>query len=140
MPLPLKLLTGAALISAMFLMVLLPWGWRLWAGMVAWLLVFGSISSRLNEKYEKTGEAVRLKLVGVVSFPNGAPAGISFLRVAFFVIVAVMLFFAAAHLSLAVAHAGIAASMVGLMVLGVVYVFAERHYVKTGRGIEKFRK
>lgn len=139
-PTPLKVLNLLAMLSFVGIALAMPRDWHLLVVMATWFVTFAFISSRLHRKYERTGEAVRLRRSIGVTFVDGIPGPICAIRVAFFVLVAVMLVFGMVRLSSEAAHRGIVASVFALIAVGVIYLFAERHYVKTGRAVETFKE
>jgi uncharacterized RDD family membrane protein YckC len=91
------------------------------------------VHAALLEHYEQTGQAVALPSRRTHTEYGSLPRPVLAVRIAFFVVVAVMLAFGLAPVREATARAGIIATVFALFVLGLLSVLLEAHYVNTGR-------
>jgi|SRR5690349_7388675 hypothetical protein len=113
-------------------------GWPYIFGILAVFLALAAIASKLTKSYERTGRAVRIPRVVAVGFTRGTPPPIRALRVAFFVLVAALLFFGLAPFPLTIAKRWSIGSIVGLFAVGGIHFFLERHYVTTDRAEKQY--
>jgi hypothetical protein len=91
------------------------------------------VHAALLKHYEQTGQAVRLPNRRTRTEYGSLPRPVLAVRISFLVVVAVMLVFGLAPIREATARAGIIATVVALLVLGLLSVLLEGHYVNTGR-------
>jgi hypothetical protein len=96
------------------------------------------LRSRLVKSYERSGRAVRIQKAVAVSYMGRLPVLIRWLRIAFGVVVGLMLLFGFAPMPLRVAHGGIIACVLGLFVVCFLHFFAERRYVARGRAMDVY--
>ncbi len=106
--------------------------------MVAVFICVAIARSRFLTAYERSGDAVRLQRATAVVFRNGIPAPMRVLRYAFLVLVAVLLFFGLAPISLPLAKAGMIASILSILAVGFAHFWLERYYVNIGRPDEQY--
>jgi hypothetical protein len=125
-------------IVCIFWVALGPRSWAYALAIAAVFFTLGLVRSRLLKIYERSGEAVRLPRAISVVFRNGIPTPIRALRSTFFVVVAALLLFGLAPVSMPVAKAGMISSIVSLFVVGILHFLLERHYVNTGRADEQY--
>src|SRR5205085_10031916 len=71
-----------------------------------------------------------------IEYPNGLPSALIAVRIAFFVIVAMMLVFGAVPMADSVAKTGIICCVLALFGIGFLYDALERHYVDSGHATE----
>jgi hypothetical protein len=71
-----------------------------------------------------------------IEYPNGLPSELIAVRIAFFVIVAMMLVFGAVPMADSVAKTGIICCVLALFGIGFLYGALEHHYLKTGHAAE----
>jgi hypothetical protein len=83
--------------------------------------------------YERTGRAVRLPDRWTRTEYGSLPKPVLAVRISFVVTVAVMLVFGFAPMREATAQAGIIATVLMMVALGLLSVLLEAHYVNTGR-------
>ena len=72
----------------------------------------------------------------MVMFPEGFPVPLLALRVAFFVVVGLMLMFGVGPFRFEVAKTGIVICAFALIAVAFAYVLLERHYMKIGRATD----
>lgn len=112
-------------------------GWVSFAPGVAIFIAYTVARSLLLTRYERTGEAVPLnRLSVVVKYPHGFPKAMLAARLAFFVVVAVMLVFGIAPFPFDTAKRGVIGCVFGLIGVAVLNLFLEAHYVRAGRASE----
>lgn len=128
----------AAGIVAIFWVAFASRGWGYALAIAAVFFSIGFVRSRLLMTYERSEEAVRLPRATAVVFINGTPAPIRALRLAFFALVAVLLFFGLAPLPMTAARAGMIGSIVSLFAVAILHFLLERHYVNSGRADEQY--
>jgi hypothetical protein len=134
-PLPLVLVNIAMGIVGILWVIFALGSWIRALGIVGLFLVLAFVSSKLHQTYERTGHAVPIpREMAVTKFGNGMPTPLLALRIAFFVAVAGLVGFGMAPLTEASAKKGMIASVLGLVVIGILNVALERYYVHTGRG------
>ncbi len=125
-----------ALVFGMSVVVFGLDGWRSITPAIAILIAYGITRSLLLTRYERTGDAVPIHRISVVvKFPHGFPQPMLAARLAFFVVVALMLFFAIGHFPFDVMRYGIIGCVFGLIGVAVINLLLEAHYVKAGRAI-----
>ena len=109
--------------------------WRSAAPTVALFLAYIITYSLVIRRYERTGKAVRRTTLNVmVMFPEGFPVPLLALRVAFFIVVGLMLMFGAyMHPCI---HKFLIGCSFGLIAVAFAYVLLERRYVKIGRATD----
>lgn len=111
--------------------------WRSAAPTVALFLAYIITYSLVIRRYERIGKAVRRRTINVmVMFPEGYPVPLLALRVAFFVVVGMMLIFGVGPFRFDVAKTGIMGCVFALIAVAFAYVLLERHYVKIGRATD----
>jgi hypothetical protein len=137
-PSPLVLIDIAMSIVCVSWVAFASHGWPYVLGILAVFLALAVIASTLTRSYERSGLAVRIPRVAAVGFTKGTPAPVRALRVAVFVLVVALLFFGFAPFPSTVAKRWIIGSVIGLLAVGVVHSFLERHYVNTGRAEELY--
>ena len=135
-PTSLVLVEVAAGIVAIAWLALFSWGWLYRVLIPLTFLALGAVHSKLNKSFERSGRAVRIPRVVAVSYPNGVPSLLRWLRVGFFTAIVVMLLLGFAPIELA--HIGIIACVLSLFLLGIVHYFAVRHFVNTGRAKHEY--
>lgn len=136
-PVPLILVEIAFAIS--FIASASTFGFRDWRGaaptlaiVVAYLVAY----SVLIRRYERLGRAVRRNNLNVVvRFPEGFPKPLLGTRIAFFVVVGVMLVFGIVPFPFEVVKKGIISCVFALIGVAVANVLLEWHYVKAGRAV-----
>jgi hypothetical protein len=112
-------------------------GWRSAAPTLALFVAYVVTHSLVVRHYERTGQAVRRRTVNVmVRFLKGFPKPLLAARVAFFVVVGLMLMFGVGHFRFEVAKNGIIGCVFGLVGVAVANVLLERHYVRVRRATE----
>jgi len=96
------------------------------------------IDSRLHQKYERTGAAVRIVYPSGrhVSFPEGIPLPLRVLRIGFFVLAAVLIALGLAPIPWSVARIGMIGTVLSLVAVGLLHLFLEAMYVSRGKGME----
>ena len=107
--------------------------WTLSGTVIAMVLVG---HARIMKHYERTGQAVALPDVRTRTKYRRLPKPVLAVRVSFFVIVAAMLVFGLAPMRDGTSHIGITASVLALLVIGLLSVVLERYYISTGRAEE----
>jgi len=138
-PLPLTLLTlsYAAVVLLTIAFVHPSGGFRQFLPSVTALVAIALAHRKLMVYYERIGKAVPVPCsVVVVKYPNGLPVTIIALRVAFFGVVGMMLFFGLAPVADKTARVGIIYSIFVLIAIAVAYIAVERRYVRIGRADE----
>jgi hypothetical protein len=131
----------AAAIVGVAWLALFSWGWLYRVLIALAFLALIVVQSKLNKSFERSGLAVRLPRIPrvvAVSYPNGVPSLLRWLRVGFFVAVIVMLLFGFAPMPLELARIGIIACVLSLFLLGIVHFLAERHFVNTGHAKDEY--
>lgn len=112
-------------------------GWRSVTPAVAILVVYAVTRSLLLTRYERTGDAVPIHRISVVvKFPYGFPKPMLAARLAFFVVVAVMLVFGIGPFPFDLARHGIILCVIALFGLAIFNVLLEAHYVRAGKATE----
>lgn len=137
-PEPLLLVEAGSVIVGVAWLILFSWGWPYRIATASAFVALGIVHSKLVRGYERTGEAVRIPRAVAVSYATGLPVVLRGTRIAFFVVVAVILFFGLAPVPLNVAHVGIIVCILSLFLVGFLHFVAERHYVATGRATEDY--
>lgn len=136
-PFPLVLLDVPKVILVAVWVFLVPGHWSRAIGVVTILLIIAFISRKLHRRYERTGDAVRIPRPRVVvKFSKGLPGLMLTARIAFFVIVAIMVVFGVAPMAASTARIGIIACVLPLIGVAVLSLALEHHYVGTGRATE----
>jgi hypothetical protein len=102
-------------------------------------LALGVVRSYFIRSYVRTGVAVPVPRSVGVSYPNGLPSVLSWLRVGFFGAVVAMLLFGLIPIPRRTAEIGIIACVVSLFLVGVLNVVVERHKVNTGEATDDYR-
>jgi len=112
-------------------------GERHWLPFVAVAVSIFFVYSRVIAHYERTGQAIPIRKVTVVTkFQNGLPKPMLAARASFFLTVALMLFFAARSARWEAARTGVIACVFGLIAVAAVNLSLEAYYVKRGRAVE----
>lgn len=135
---PLVLVEVAAGIVGIAWLALFSRGWMYRVFIVSAFLVLGVVHSKLNQSFERRGLAQRIPRVIGVSYANGVPSLLCWLRVGFFAAVVVMLLFGFSPMPLELARIGIVACVLSLFLLGIVHFLAERHFVNTGHAKDEY--
>lgn len=134
-PIPLILVNIAMGIVGVLWVIFALGSWIRALGIIGLFLVLAFISSKLHQTYERTGHAVPIpRRMAITKFGDGMPTPLLALRIAFFVAVAALVGLGIAPLADATAKHGMVASILGLIVIGILNVALERYYVHTGRG------
>ena len=111
--------------------------WRRAAPTIAILAAYGATYSLMIRRYERTGQAIPRKTIkAIVSFPEGVPKLLLGARVAFFVVVGLMLVFGIGPFPFDIARKGIIGCIFGLVGIAISNLLLEKHYVKVGRATE----
>jgi xanthosine utilization system XapX-like protein len=140
-PTALVLVHIAAAIVGVAWLALFSWGWLYRVLIALAFLELVVVQSNLNKSFERSGLAVRIPRIPrvvAVSYPNGVPSLLRWLRVGFFVAVIIMLLFGFAPMPLELARIGIIGCVLGQFLLGIVHFLAERHFVNTGQAKEEY--
>jgi len=112
-------------------------GWRHWLPFVAVAVGIVFVYSRVIAHYERTGQAIPIrKVIVVTKFPNGLPKPMFVARASFFVTAALMVFFAIRCAQSEAARNGVVGCVGGLIIVAVVNLRLESYYVKGGRAVE----
>jgi len=138
-PLPIVLINIVAVIVGVLWLVSFSRGWMsAVAASAAWICVL-LIWHKLIQFYEHRGLAVPIPRPQIkrITFPAGTPAPLLALRYAFFIVVFVMLGFGLAPMPWDRARFGIVGCVFGLLLLAILKVALEFHYVQTGRASEE---
>lgn len=111
--------------------------WRA-IGVISTFIAVAILDRKLHLHYEQTGQAVRIPrpALTVIKFPGGISATMLIARLAFFATVLVMFVFGLAPMNEMTARRGIIGCVFALIVVAVLNVGLERHYVNTGRATE----
>ena len=119
--------------------------WVFFAGRHWWLALLiiaaagiALFDSRLHEKYEQTGAAVRIVYPPRrdVSFPEGRPLPLRLLRIGFFVLAGVLIALGLAPIPWSIARIGMITTVLSLVAVGLLHFFLETMYVSRGNGVE----
>ena len=134
-------LTFIAIAFAILLIIsVVSFGFENWRSAVPTLALFVAYVftySLVIRRYERTGKAVRRRTVNVmVRFPEGFPMPLLAARVAFFVVVGLILMFGIDPFRFEVAKNGITGCVFALVAVAVANVLLERRYIKIGRATE----
>jgi hypothetical protein len=136
-PFPLVLLYTANAVLVGLWVFLVPGHWPRAIAIISVFLVLAVIVTKLVRHYERTGQAVRIsRPTVVVKFSQSLPAPMMAARLAFFVIVAVMIVLGVAPVADSTARTGIIACVFLLIGVVVANLSLERHYVNTGHAKE----
>jgi hypothetical protein len=126
--------------SISFIISAVSFGFENWhsaAPTLALFVAYVVTYSLVVRRYERTGQAVRRRTVNVmVRFPEGFPKPLLAARVAFFVVVGVMLLFGIGPFRFDVAKNGIIGCVLAVVGVAVANVLLERHYMKIGRATD----
>src|SRR5262249_16841782 len=131
-------------INSAFASVCLLWvffaGRHLWLALmiIAAAVGIALIDSRLHQKYERTGAAVRIVYPSGrhVSFPEGIPLPLRVLRIGFFVLASVLIALGLAPIPWSVARVGRIAIVSPPVAVGVVHLFLEAMDVSRGKWMD----
>lgn len=137
-PSALVLVEVATAVVGIAWMALFSFGWAYRIFIVAAFLALAIVASKLTKTYERTGLAMRIPRVVAVSYPSGLPSLLWWLRMGFFAAVALMLLFGLAPLPPKMAQTGMIACVLGLFLVGIGHLIAERHFANTGRAIDEY--
>jgi hypothetical protein len=111
--------------------------WRSATPAVAIFIAYAVTYSLVIRRYEQTGQAIRRRTVNlIVRFPHDFPKPLLAARFSLLIVVVMMLVFGIGPFGFDVAKRGIIGCVLGLVGVAAVNVLLERHYVRTGRGIE----
>jgi hypothetical protein len=136
-PFPLVLLDIVMAVLVGLWVFLIPGHWPRAIAIVAAFLVIAFIGTKLHRHYERTGQAVQIPRPRVVAqFSQGLPIPVLTARLAFFVIVAIMVVFGVASIAGSTARIGIIVCVFALIGVAVLNLALERHYVNTGHAKE----
>jgi hypothetical protein len=108
--------------------------WRNAVPFVAVAILAGVLNSKRVRTY--SGKTTMSRPTVAIRFSGQLPSVLVGLRVAFFVIVALMLVFGVGPIAPSMARAGIVFCVLALFALGLLYGVFENHYVNTGRATE----
>jgi type IV secretory pathway VirB2 component (pilin) len=126
--------------SISFIISAVSFGFENWhsaAPTLALFVAYVVTYSLAVRRYERTGQAVRRRTVNVmVRFPEGFPAPLLAVRVAFLVVVGLMLMFGVGPFRFEVAKNGIIGCVFALVAVAVANVLLERHYMRIGHATE----
>jgi hypothetical protein len=138
MPASLKVLGVAGVIAVIAWVFLVPGHWTRGFAVIGILLIIALISEKLHRRYEQTGQAVKLpqRRRRMIVFSKGLPGPMLAARLAFFLTVAVMLVLGWAPVGTSTAHHGIIACVFALIIVAVLNLSIEHHYVKAGKATE----
>jgi hypothetical protein len=132
-PFPLVLLDIGMAVLVLAWVFFVPGHWPRAIGVIAAFLAIGFIDTKLHSRYERTGEAVRIRRPRVVAkFSHGVPLPMLAARLAFFATVAIMIVFGLAPVADSTARIGIIGCVFALIGVAVLNLALERHYVDTG--------
>jgi len=109
----------------------LDFGWRGATSFAAVVLLVVFVNSKLVRGY--AGRMPTSRPTVAINFANGLPSAMVAVRIAFFVIVAVMVVFGVGPVANSTAKAGIITCVLALFVVAFANGALEQHYVKTGR-------
>ena len=116
---------------------LVPGHWPRAIGILGGFVALAFIDTKLHKHYERTGQAIRITRQRLaVKFPQGLPIPMLMTRTSFFVVAGIMLLLGIVPLSDSVARTGIIACVFALIVVAVLNLGLERHYVRSGNATE----
>ena len=136
-PFPLLLIDVGMVILGIVWVFMVPGHWSRAIGVIGIFVVRAFITTKLHKRYERTGEAVRIRRPLIfVKFPEGQPTPMLLARAAFFVTAAIMVGFGIGPLSESTARIGIIACVFALIGVALLNIGLEHHYVSTKRATE----
>ena len=133
MPVPLLLLHGGTFIALVLWVIFASGNLIFILGFFALIFLFGFISSRLHQTYERTGRAVQIRTKTSIEYVNGTPIPLRVLRYAALAIAAVLIGLGLSPLTMAQAKPGLIACVLALLGAGILFIAVNFYYASTGR-------
>ncbi len=113
-------------------------GWRVELSFVTVMSLIFLGHAKLLRYYERNGRAVPIPIRRVVvKYPTGWPRPMFAARLAFFVVVGLMIYFGVAPIAEFNARRGITACVFALIIVAILNIGLERWYVRKGRAKEE---
>jgi uncharacterized membrane protein YoaT (DUF817 family) len=132
-PFPLILLEMAMAVLAISWVLFTPGHWPRAMAIVVAFLIVAFLGAKLDARYERRGQAVRIPRRRVISrFRDGLPVPMLAARLLFFLAAMMMIVFGLAPIADSIARIGIIACVFILIGVAILNLLLERHYVSTG--------